>query len=268
MNIFKMSYNIERENGKEIYKGFGFYHLSDATSYYVHPNNQSYTGTTTLCQPIGESLTLFSELISSIINTDIVNECDYYFNDSGTQVFMNILIPENWRQNGVVDKNIYRYAALVSEEDIMISAYDSIGRWIDDNMQHLEPLYKLLPCFTVLLARECRIDSDFNQAFMKYLENPTVDSFVNLHEDFYQAHKLDDYDIAYTNLSGIDTDSLVSFRENYEVIAENKASLNQKIDVEIIRFPETSFLEEYHYLVPSLSREFHIPEIVQGICSA
>ena len=42
MNIFKDSYKIVRENSDEIYKGFGFRHLSDATQYYVHPNNQSY----------------------------------------------------------------------------------------------------------------------------------------------------------------------------------------------------------------------------------
>lgn len=42
MNIFKISYKIVRENNDEIYKGFGFKHHSDATQYYVHPNNQSY----------------------------------------------------------------------------------------------------------------------------------------------------------------------------------------------------------------------------------
>ncbi len=60
MNIFKISYKVVRANSDEIYKGFGFKHLSDVTQYYVHPNNQSYKGTTTLCQPIGESLILFS----------------------------------------------------------------------------------------------------------------------------------------------------------------------------------------------------------------
>jgi len=58
MNIFKDSYKIVRENSDEIYKGFGFRHLSDATQYYVHPKNQSYRGTTTLCQPIGEGISI------------------------------------------------------------------------------------------------------------------------------------------------------------------------------------------------------------------
>jgi hypothetical protein len=41
INIFKEAFKINRTNGKEIYKGFGFKHHSDVTQYYVHPNNQS-----------------------------------------------------------------------------------------------------------------------------------------------------------------------------------------------------------------------------------
>ncbi len=49
INIFKTAYKTVRENSTEIYKGFGFKHLSNATQYYVHPDNQSFEGTTTLC---------------------------------------------------------------------------------------------------------------------------------------------------------------------------------------------------------------------------
>ena len=66
MNIFKVSYKVVRENSSEIYKGFGFKHLSDATQYYVHPDNQSYKGTTTLCQPIGEAVILFASMLQAI----------------------------------------------------------------------------------------------------------------------------------------------------------------------------------------------------------
>jgi hypothetical protein len=66
MNIFKIAYKVVRDNSKEIYRGFGFKHLSDATQYYVHPDNQSFKGTTTLCQSIGESVILFSTMLKSI----------------------------------------------------------------------------------------------------------------------------------------------------------------------------------------------------------
>ena len=153
MNIFKISYKVVRENSGEIYKGFGFKHLSNATQYYVHPNNQSASGTTTLCQPIGEALSLFSLLVSEVANGDNSIDGDYYVNDDGTQVFMSITLPDDWRQNGVVEPEIHRYEAFIDDDEITISAYDVMGRWIDGNMDHLHPLYKLLPCFCVLLAR-------------------------------------------------------------------------------------------------------------------
>ena len=59
MNPFKLAYKNVRDNSDEIFRGFGFKHLSDVTQYYVHPNNQSSSGTTTLCQPIGEAIMLF-----------------------------------------------------------------------------------------------------------------------------------------------------------------------------------------------------------------
>lgn len=45
MKPFKVAYKVVRNNSNEIYKGFGFHHLSDATQYYVHPDNQSFKGT-------------------------------------------------------------------------------------------------------------------------------------------------------------------------------------------------------------------------------
>ncbi len=68
MNIFKTSYKVVRENSSEIYKGFGFKHLSDVTQFYVHPDNQSFMGTTTLCQPIGEAVILFAAMLKAAAN--------------------------------------------------------------------------------------------------------------------------------------------------------------------------------------------------------
>ena len=167
MNVFKVSYKVARENSDEIYKGFGFRHHSDATQYYVHPNNQSAKGTTRLCQPIGEALSLFSLLVSSVAGGDDSITGDYFVSDDGSQVFFRVDMPDDWRQNGVVDANIFRYEALLDDDEITIASYDEMGRWIDGNMEHLRPLYKLLPCFCVLLARECRTDSDYNSALLR-----------------------------------------------------------------------------------------------------
>ncbi|MDR2504389.1 MAG: AAA family ATPase [Deltaproteobacteria bacterium] len=270
MNIFKISYKVVRENNDEIYKGFGFKHHSDATQYYVHPNNQSFKGTTTLCQPIGEALVLFSLLCSPASKSDGEAIGDYYVSDDGSQVFLHVNVPDDWRQNGVVEPNIHRYEALIDEDALTIAAYDAMGRWIDGNMEHLHPLYKLLPAFCVLLARECRQDSDYAAMLLNFTDSPVADTFVNLHEDFYQAHKLDEYEVNYSNLSGFDHSELLSFRESFAVIAENKAQYKKESEREIAitAFAEDAFLPEYRYLVPVMPSELVIPKVVRGICSA
>ncbi|MDR2167361.1 MAG: AAA family ATPase [Clostridiales bacterium] len=268
MNIFKISYRVVRENNDEIYKGFGFKHHSDVTQYYVHPNNQSSKGTTTLCQPIGEALSLFSLLVSSVARGDASIDGDYFTNDDGSQVFLKITMPEDWRQNGVIEQEIHSYEALLEDYEITIAAYDALGRWIDGDMEHLRPLYKLLPCFCVLLARECRINSDYSAAILEYTESPAADTFVNLHEDFYQAHKLDEYEVVYTNLGGFDRSEMLSFRDSFKVIAENKAMAKMDKTFVITPFAEDAFNEEYRSLIPTLSKEFEIPKAVKGICNA
>jgi MoxR-like ATPase len=270
MNIFKISYKVARKNSGEIYKGFGFKHHSDATQYYVHPNNQSFKGTTTLCQPIGEALALFSSLRASIGKGDGRVIGDYYTGDGDGQVFFQIEVPEDWRQNGVVEPEIHKYEALLEDGEITIAAYDAMGRWIDGNMDHLHPLYKLLPCFCVLLARECRMDSGYGNMLQNFAENPAADAFVNLHEDFYQAHKFDEYEVSYANLCGFDHGGLISFRESFKVVAENKAAAKKELEREapIAAFGGDVFEPEYRLLIPSLPPELVIPRAVRGICSA
>ena len=270
MNIFKISYKVVRENNDEIYRGFGFKHHSDVTQYYVHPNNQSFKGTTTLCQPIGEALVLFSLLYSSIGKGDGTVDGDYFVSDDGSQVFFQIEIPDDWWQNGIIEPNIHRYEALLNDDEITIAAYDAMGRWIDGNMEHLYPLYKLLPCFCVLLARECRQNSDYNSMLLNFTESPAADSFVNLHEDFYQTHKFDEYDVNYANLNGFDREGLLSFKESFKVIAENKAEAKKELEKEIsiTAFDSDAFLPEYRSLIPNLPPELVIPKAVRSICSA
>ncbi|MCL2147717.1 MAG: AAA family ATPase [Methanomassiliicoccaceae archaeon] len=268
MNIFKISYKKARENGKEIYKGFGFRHHSDATQYYVHPNNQSQNGTTSLCQPIGEAVSLFSSLVRAVSRGEDDVTGDYFYNEDGSKVFLTIDVPEDWRREGVVEPGLYRYDALSEEDRVTIAAYDAMGRWIDGGMDHLGPLYKLLPCFCVLLARECRSDPGFGSAFMGYAESPAADAFVNLHEDFYQAHKLDEHEVSYANLSGFDPGDMLSFREGYKVVAENRKSLRQGRDIDVVPFDEDAFLPEHRPLIPSLPPEFQTPRAVRNICSA
>ncbi|MGN1343096.1 MAG: AAA family ATPase [Traorella sp.] len=266
MNLFKTSYKVVRNNSDEIYKGFGFKHKSDATQYYVHPNNQSYKGTTTLCQPIGEAILLFATLLRSIMNGQPIG--DYYISEDHKTILLDIKIPQDYRNNQVVDSNIYQYKAIVENQMIRIAAYDSNKKWIESNMDHLRTVYKLLPTFMVLLAREIENNEDYHTLMEEFVMNPVADSFVNLHEDFYQNHKMDDDILEYSDLSYMDTTGYRSFSSSYEIIRENKNELNQKENQKIIAFSINTFNEEQKTMIPHLSSEFVLPENLISICNA
>lgn len=266
MKPFKVSYKVVRRNSDEIYKGFGFHHLSDATQYYVHPDNQSYKGTTTLCQPIGEAIILFATMLESCIKGDGFG--DYYISEDRKTIWVEINVPQEYRSQGVVEKDIYKYKAVSENGEVTIAAYDIRGNWIDGNMEHLHPLYKLLPTFCVLLAREMEEQSDYHNVMDGFIENPVVDVFVNLHEDFYQMHKNEEYEITYANIPELDKDSYRSFSDGYKVIKSNKESMKRTKSEEVVAFSEGAFSSELKQWIPDLPSEFVLPENLKSICSA
>ncbi len=217
MNLFKIAFKLVRNNSKLIYKGFGFKHLSDGTQYYVHPDNQSYNGTTTLCQPIGEAMILFSSMLSSIINADkeepkVAEKAacdrqepfgDYWVSPAKDEYCLELDVPEDWRENKVLESGLYSYRAYLKGEKLTVAAYDKNGGLIAGTMEHLHPLYKLLPAFMVLIARELERNHQYRAIMEKFLDYPEPDTFVNLNEDLYQMHKADDYTLSYGEVPSI-----------------------------------------------------------------
>lgn len=262
LNVFKTSYKVVRSNSDEIYKGFGFKHLSDATHYYVHPENESYKGTTTLCQPIGEALILFVGLLNGSVFGD------YYVCPNTNQIYLEIDVPSDYRENCVVNGNVFKYRAYKVDNDIFLSAYDKNDDFIMSKMEHLRPLYKLLPVFMILLAAEIENNSDYRMIMEKFVENPTADVFVNLHEDFYQMHKTEEYRLEYRDLSDIDVSGYTSYSDSFKIIRENREQAKKECDTDIIPFPSYAFSDEQKQYIPRLSAEFVLPKDLVSVCNA
>ena len=200
MNIFKDSYKIVRENSDEIYKGFGFRHLSDATQYYVHPNNQSYRGTTTLCQPIGEGITLFSLVLRSLITNEDGISGDILVNSDKSKLYFKVKFPEDWKDNGIIDNRVDQAVVLLENNEINLTFYDenqnilpTESKEYPEDGELIDMIYWYFVSFAALLARDTSSDDEFNRVVFNYIENPTADTFVNIHEDFYQEHKMEEY---------------------------------------------------------------------------
>ena len=269
MNLFKIAFKVERKNSKVIYKGFGFKHLSDATQYYVHPDNQSYKGTTTLCQPIGEAIILLSRMLSSIMNPDKEQPFgDYWVSPNKDEYYIEINVPEDYRENKVVESEIYTYKAYLKGDCISVSAFDKKGKFLRGDMEHLSVLYKLLPTFCLLTAREMERVNQYRDIMEKFLDNPEPDTFVNLNEDLYQMHKMDNYTLSYVHVPDIDKDAFTSFSKTYETIRENKLALKKNEAVPVQKFAASEFSDEQKTLIPALSEEFVIPNKLLPVCNA
>jgi len=267
INIFKQAFNINRINGKEIYKGFGFKHHSDVTQYYVHPNNQSSEGTTALCQPIGESVVLFSLLLLSITN-DIEPFGDYYYNEEKSRFYLKFTVPEDWHSAGIIEKEVFGYKIYLEENNIYFGAYDINDSWIEDKIEPLTKFYKLLPCFVILLAREMESNNDFASLVNNFIESPVADVFVNINEDFYQNHKFEDYFIHYGQPPYIDLSKLISCSSTHEALRENRKNIQEKQEVRIVQFTPDSFKPEYKGYIPVLGNELELQKELYSLCNA
>ena len=175
MNIFKNSYKIVRENSDEIYKGFGFRHLSDATQYYVHPNNQSYRGTTTLCQPIGEGITLFSLVLRSLITNEDGIYGDILVNGDKSKLYFKVKFPEDWKDNGIIDNRVDQSVVLLENNEINLTFYDknqnilpTESKEYPEDGELIDMTYWYFVSFSALLARDTSNDDEFSRVVFNY----------------------------------------------------------------------------------------------------
>ena len=112
-------------------------------------------------------------------------------------------------------------------------------------------------------------DDEFSRVVFDYIENPTADTFVNIHEDFYQEHKMEDYNfITDKDLLNYDLREFVSYKDVYGVIRQNKEQLKETLDVVVTKFKDKVFTEEQKQLIPNLGEEFELPEQLKPICNA
>lgn len=265
MNLFKQSYKTVRKNSNEIYKAFGFKHLSDVTQYYVHPNNQSFKGTTTLCQPIGEGISLYASLLMSMINNISEIDGDVYIHRGDERIITKIILSDEWREEGIVPEILYEYKVIFDgSKEIKIGAFDKRGFFIENS----EELYLMLPAFMTLLAYEMYKNDDMSKLLLEYIEKPAADLFVNIHEDFYQNHKFQEYDLKYLNTTLNVGEEFSSLKESYKIIGQNKRELKEDMEGIIKSFDKEEFDEISRAFIPKLGKEFLIPKTLIGVSNA
>ncbi|NLC33112.1 MAG: AAA family ATPase, partial [Clostridiales bacterium] len=163
---------------------------------------------------------------------------------------------------------VYSYRAFAAKEVIRFGAYSKSDELLPGNMADVHPLDKLLPCLACLLAVEMQTNKKMKNMLTQYIQNPAADIFVNIHEDFYQSHKADDYKIIYEDISGFDLTNFAKLSSDYQVMRENREEIKSKAEFEITAFASDAFDEEYLQYVPRLPAEFVLPSELRSVCSA
>ena len=171
---------------------------------------------------------------------------------------------------------IGRYSATLRDGNIIVGAYDGLGRSLNGNMKSLARQYKILPAYCVVIAFDMENVRNFKEQMVDFAEHPTKKKLVRIHEDFYQRHKAESYELDYDCLTYLPFKEMVSFKKEYgnretrERIAKAERMEKKMIDYrkEALIFKEDAFLDEYKGLIPKLGSEFIAPERLAKISNA
>jgi len=193
---------------------------------------------------------------------------DYFYNDEKSHFLLELKVPSELGNAGIISKEVAVYRSYLKDNGISFGAFRKNGTFIEDEIEPLTSLYKLLPCFLVLLAREMEINADFFPLMENFLETPAADVFVNISEDFYQNHKSEDYGLVYSAEAPFETKNFLSCSSTYTAIKENKHQSEIASEVKIQRFAGNVFKEEYIDLVPRLPEEFILAKELRSLCNA
>lgn len=277
-NIFQFSYNIIRSSlthpsyyDDMIYKGFGLKHKSDTTDYYVSCMNT--TGKSAVCQPIGEAIGLVTEiLLNAKRGTSIAT---YRASDNSDITYLVLDMPQEYRTNGIIPPELWRYRVARDSDKIFISAYDSDDNLLDDEFLrtgeiHYHPLYKLLPIFTLLILDHKMIIPQFSNILENFAINPNIKDFVQIHEDFYHMNKSNAYKVKYTDC--------LSFKPPLENILDEKVYYSDTLTTPtkhknhkktiINQFNVNQFSQKQQDCIPNLPKELVLPDEYRPFCNA
>ena len=261
--LIKYAFSQHRKKSDEIYKGFGFRHLSDVTEYYVHHHNVSKNGTTTLCQPISEGIALCMEFLKSFFDKKPIGE--FFYNQKSEKYFLEISIPQDWRDNGVFKKDVFRYRVFVDTHDIKLAAYNQEDNFIYSTNDNLMENYKICIVFLAILAKDYLNNINLKNDVNELLKNYTAENFVILCENFYQSHKYENQNTVYFDIKNFNTKGYHKFSETFDKKIDD---LPENEPVKISMFSVGEFSAEQLDLIPVLSDEFVLDEKLSNLCNA
>lgn len=121
-NVCRKCINNPNEYDKVIYDAFGLSHKSNTSNNYISAMNT--VGSSAVCQPIGEAITLVKRFITSLDKGQSI--AHYKTNNQGTESYIEIKLPQEYRDEGIVIPDLYSYEIYRKDNKITISAYNHV----------------------------------------------------------------------------------------------------------------------------------------------
>ena len=251
-------------NDKTIYGAFGYRHEDDASGTFVHGDNT--TGITPIYQSLGEAIMLLSDRIQALIHGEDGNSIQY--NPSGC--YIDLAVPNDWRDNDIVRKDVHRYRAIGNQSDVTVAAYDVSDRLLPGIAASSSDLYLALPILMVLACNRMRDDPSFADMMMSFSGRISKEGFVRLHDMFLRSHESTNIFLTYDNVNGQILGRMTPMVSDGRLMTSSSETECRHVDKCEIpgSFGEGSFLQEYMGLVPSLGEEFSLPGNLISVCDA
>jgi MoxR-like ATPase len=217
-------------------------------------------------QSLGEALMFLSDRVQALVHGEDGNGIQY--NLSGCCI--DLTVPNDWRDNGIVRKDVCRYKAIGNRSDITVAAYDASDRLLPGIAASSSDLYLSLPTLMILICNYIRDDPSFADMFMSFSKRISKEGFVRLHDMFMRSHDATNVFLTYKDVNKQIMGKMVPMVSEGRLVTSSSVIDDDDSDSEDARtsFDDGSFPSEYMELVPSLGDELSLPGNLIGVCDA
>jgi len=269
MKLFDIAYRAPRIDAETVYKGFGFRHRSDISRHCAGSSRSGDSRPAPLCQAVAEGILFLAWTLPSRSHAGGADPAgNYWASPGGQDVYLEADVPEDWRTNGVVESRVRSYRARLEGRELALAAFDVFGNAIPGKAEEVNLLYKLLPAFAVLTARQMERNPATLAAFEGFRASPTPDVLARLHEELFLRCGDEEFHVTYGAVPAIDKDATESYAGRVAASFADHLERAAGAVAAIDRFDPGAFPGANRALVPELPGEFELPARLRSLCNA
>ena len=239
-----------------IYKGFSFKHLSGVT---VAPSEGSENSVRiVIYQSVGEAIALACDFLKSFLDKEPIGE--FYFNSAKQNFIMDINIPQDWRDNDVFSRDVFRGR---------FDMENNVFEWYDKENKPVSPGYNSCLLYLTVLMAAVVMKVEIRNKIIELVNDYTEYNFVGLYKDFYHWYICDSELCPHSSDKFIKEINWGDYQRFSAVFGNYFRPREEKTKaMKTTEFADTEFSDEYISLIPALGDEFVLDEKLKNLCTA